>query len=164
MEEEWKQIIDYPNYSISNFGNVRNDKTRKLVKSFERKGHSSTQLRFYRRGGPALTIHKLVALNFIENSNPELFTQVDHIDRNTFNNHYTNLRWVTPSQNSFNRRNKKNIKGAYKQGNRWRCIINHKNTGRQNIGYFATEEEAGLAYNQFIIANNLEEFCELNKF
>ena len=162
--EEWKQIIDYPNYSISNFGNVRNDKTGKLMKLFERKGNGSTQLRFYRRGGPALTIHKLIALIWIENPNPKIYTQVDHIDRNSLNNHYTNLRWVTPSQNSLNRRKRNNIKGAYKVGNKWRCIVNQKDIGRKHLGYFATEEEAGLAYNQFIIANNLEEFCELNKF
>lgn len=28
--EEWKVISDYPNYSVSNFGNVRNYKTGKL--------------------------------------------------------------------------------------------------------------------------------------
>lgn len=30
--EEWRVIIDYPNYSISNFGNIKNNKTNKQMK------------------------------------------------------------------------------------------------------------------------------------
>lgn len=33
MEQEiWLKIIGYDNYSISNFGNVRNDKTSRIYK------------------------------------------------------------------------------------------------------------------------------------
>ena len=28
---EWKLIVSYPNYSISNFGNVKNNKTQKII-------------------------------------------------------------------------------------------------------------------------------------
>ena len=164
MEEQWKIIEDYPNYSVSNFGNVRNDIKMEIVKSFPRESNGCTYLRFYRRGGPQLTIHKLVATLWVENPNKELYTQADHIDKNSFNNHFSNLRWVTASQNCMNRRPRNTIKGAYKQGNRWRCVVNNKSLGFKNLhlGYYATQEEAGLAYNQYIIDNNLGEFCELN--
>ena len=45
-------------------------------------------------------VHRLVALNFIPN--PENKPCVDHIDTNPLNNHYTNLRWVTHSENMLN--------------------------------------------------------------
>jgi len=44
-------------------------------------------------------VHRLVALNFVPNPNPSKFTVVDHIDKNRQNNHWTNLQWVTPSDN-----------------------------------------------------------------
>lgn len=44
-----------------------------------------------------VTAHRLVALHFLEN--PNGYTQVDHIDENKANNHYTNLRWCTPQEN-----------------------------------------------------------------
>ena len=45
-------------------------------------------------------IHRLVATYFIENTNINEYTQVNHKDNNTLNNKVNNLEWVTPKQNS----------------------------------------------------------------
>ena len=45
-------------------------------------------------------LHRLLALHFIPN--PDNKPQVDHIDRNKQNNNLSNLRWVTPGENSEN--------------------------------------------------------------
>lgn len=45
----------------------------------------------------SIAAHRLVALHFLEN--PNGYTQIDHIDENKANNHYTNLRWCTPQEN-----------------------------------------------------------------
>ena len=47
--------------------------------------------------------HRLIALQFIPNDDPEHMTQVDHINKHRDDNHIENLRWVTPSQNSENK-------------------------------------------------------------
>ena len=42
-------------------------------------------------------LHRVVAELFIPN--PENKPEIDHIDGNRFNNHYTNLQWVTHQEN-----------------------------------------------------------------
>lgn len=46
-------------------------------------------------------IHRLLALQYIDN--PENKPQVDHIDKNRFNNSLDNLRWATHTENMNNK-------------------------------------------------------------
>jgi hypothetical protein len=56
-----------------------------------------------------ISIHILVAKTFLKNTDPEK-TQVDHIDGIKINNHVSNLRYATPSENIKNAfRNNKNM-------------------------------------------------------
>jgi len=157
--EEWKVISDYPNYSVSNFGNVRNDKTGKLLKHFNRgKGYSAVDL-----NGKTFSVHQLVGINFIPNENN--YTQIDHIDRNKQNNNISNLRWVYNGLNSRNKNKRINqittskYKGVHfcKTKNKWLGGI-RINGKRTHLGCFETENEAGVAYNNYITENNLDGF------
>lgn len=50
--------------------------------------------------GKAYTVHRLVALAFIPN--PENKPEIDHKNRNRFDNNVENLRWVTHTENMRN--------------------------------------------------------------
>ncbi len=95
--ETFLKIKDRPNYSISNMGNVRNDKTGRILKQHTKEnGYKVVMLG--RKTAP-LYVHRLVALAFVENvlNKP----QVNHKDGNKENNNTENLEWVTASENSF---------------------------------------------------------------
>lgn len=78
---------------------------------------------------------------------------VDHKDHDTLNNRIENLRAATRRQNNMNTRGNKNTSSKYKgvfyveRAKRWaaQIRINNKST---HIGYYLTEDEAGLAYNE----------------
>lgn len=96
--ENWKVINDFPNYEISNFGNIRNET--KLLKIVPNKqGYNIVVLC---NGGirKTINVHRLVAAAFVPN--PENKPCVDHIDGDRANNHADNLRWVTAKENCNN--------------------------------------------------------------
>jgi len=169
-EEIWRQVADFPIYSVSNTGKVRNDKTSRLLKPF-RIDNSESNKNYFRidlsskENIRRIRLHRLIAKTFLDDYNEELF--VDHIDRNRLNNHISNLRMVDIYKNNRNRSKipgKTSIyKGVYynKKTRKWTACIgyNHK---QMYLGQYLTEEEAAKVYNKYIIDNNLECYV-LNK-
>lgn len=112
--EIWVDIKGYEGlYEISNMGNVRaRDRYRnwkrgkRLVKGRMLKLQDNSQgyLRAYltdRNGVKRkVFVHRLVALHFVENECPEVYTIVNHLDANPHNNRAYNLEWTTMKGNS----------------------------------------------------------------
>jgi len=69
--------------------------------------------------------------------------EIDHIDRNPFNQRWYNLREVTRRQNMQNTSRSRG--GAYKNGRRW-CATILLNNQAHRLGSFSTEKEARAAY------------------
>jgi hypothetical protein len=153
MIEEWRHIIDYPNYEVSNTGKVKSLKRNIILKPFpDSWGYPTVTLRNNgMRRDPK--VHILVAESFMP-SKPEGI-QIDHIDRNKQNNCVNNLRYCTQSENRYNlnpqnRLNKSSIfKGVswHKASNKWISKI-RKNKKDYHLGIFNSELEAALAYDK----------------
>jgi hypothetical protein len=144
MNENYRTIEDFENYEVSTLGNVRNKKTNRILKPLLSNGYQAVVLnskfRFY--------IHRLVAKAFVDNiENKPL---VDHIDNNTQNNNFLNLRWVNKFENQMNRSLNKNNTSGYKgiyfsnHHNKWRARIRFMNQCI-SLGLFKTAEEASMA-------------------
>ena len=91
MQEEWKIIEGYPNYKISNFGNIYNIKTNKEVTKTKHGNRFECCVRDKENNKKLISVAKLVALAFVENKNGG--DKVYHIDKNSLNNRCDNLIW-----------------------------------------------------------------------
>lgn len=108
MEEVWKKIKDYPNYEVSNLGQIRalkyySNVTKKyydriliLKQKTNYCGYNHVGLS-NKNGRKTKVVHKLVADAFI--CNPNNFQEINHKDGNKQNNSVFNLEWCTRSYN-----------------------------------------------------------------
>lgn len=87
----------FKNFIVSTYGEVRRISDDYLMKPRTASGYYVTSLT-YNNKTLNITIHRLVATIFIPN--PHNLPYVDHIDGNKFNNHVSNLRWVTQRENT----------------------------------------------------------------
>lgn len=120
-EEIWLPICGYESFhEISNFGRLSalyKSSGKSFIKLMERKilcppinwytgylAHVFAQWGIYPKI-KRISIHRLVALHFIPN--PHNLLEVNHLDGNKVNNHFSNLGWTSRSDN---------IRHAFKEG------------------------------------------------
>jgi hypothetical protein len=92
---------------------------------------------------------------------------VDHIDGNGLNNNPENLRIATRTENMRNQKKKSGNRSSqykgvnfYKRYNKWqsRATVNYKSV---SLGYYDTEIEAAIAYDNFV-KKEFGEFAKTN--
>lgn len=140
--EEWHVINDFPNYSVSNLGNVMNNKTNKLLKLCNKSGYYHISLT-NKNSHKTFKVHRLVALTFIENDEDK--PQVNHKDKNKLNNNISNLEWVTHKENCQH----KSIGLIYKSNKNKPILRLNKNN--EMLQKYNSIEDAG----QWVLENNL---------
>ena len=94
--EEWRTVVGFPNYKVSNCGRVWGKKSERILNTALLKGYVRVGLR---RDGRQFQcqVHHLVLGAFVEPRPPT--RECNHIDGNKLNNRVANLEWVTRSEN-----------------------------------------------------------------
>lgn len=90
---------------------------------------------------------------------------IDHRDLDGLNNQRTNIRYATrqqQQQNRFSFRGFSKFKGIYREREKWVARIGLGNKKKKFLGYFNTEKQAALAYNEAAL-ENFGEFAALNE-
>ena len=128
-EEEWKELLGYENYYVSNKGRVK-----KYIKTYKdfmllKPCTNNTSERLYLRiGKNNLQVSRLVGFNFVKGYSDKRNT-INHLDGNESNNDFRNLEWVSQSDNnkhSYRELNKKPIVPYQRNGKFTKIILNDK--------------------------------------
>jgi len=169
MIEQWKPVVGYEGlYEVSDMGRVRAPakisssglklKARVLKTSLNDRGRRQFGVCVNGVEGK-LKVHTEVLKAFV-GPRPEGFDGC-HKDDVPTNNHLSNLKWASKSENhGGDKKRNRNYSSKYNgvchlKNLRWRAQV--KVCGKQkHIGIFDTEIEAAKAFNQYCIENSLD--------
>jgi len=94
--EEWKQVVGFQNYEVSNFGRVRNRYGKILNGSINKHGYHTVVL-YKNKNQRRVMVHRLVAEAFL--GKREVGKEINHINGIKTDNRVENIEWCTKSQN-----------------------------------------------------------------
>jgi hypothetical protein len=96
-----RKMVDYPKYYITRDGKIFSTSAKRFLKiKTDSSGYKMIDI--YKGGiQRSILMHREVANLFIENTDPENKTYVNHINKVKDDNRVENLEWVTPSENMF---------------------------------------------------------------
>lgn len=93
----WITAIENDNYEINEQGEIRRKETKHILKPAKIKNGYLTVVLTKNSKCKTYLLHRLVANNFIKNTNG--YKEINHIDGNKLNNNVENLEWCTRSHN-----------------------------------------------------------------
>ena len=93
IDNDYEIALDHYPYIIR-----RRSNHRVIKETLMKNGYKCVTLK-----GKQYYIHRVVAIQWIENDDPENKTQVDHVNHDRSDNRLQNLRWCTASENQINK-------------------------------------------------------------
>ena len=103
--EEWRDVVGYENYLISNLGRFKSKISNKVLRQHIVQKYLKVSL-VNKNGKKLIASHRAVAFAFIPNNDG--FRCINHLDENKLNNRIENLEWCSHSyNNNYGTRNKR---------------------------------------------------------
>lgn len=101
MEEQFKDFeFDGMKYKVGNFGTVYGTRFKRPLKQrINGDGYLTVTLGKLKGKRTSIAVHRLVAMLFVPNDDPDNKKEVNHIDYNRQNPRYDNLEWITHVDN-----------------------------------------------------------------
>ena len=158
----FKSVPDFPNYSISDSGVLKNRHGRILKCGYNRKNGYKYHILYNKKNGVRgrynLEVHRIMRKTFL--NNPYGLTDCDHKNRDKQDNRLYNLRLVSRSGNQQNRtingNNTSGYKNIQRRGKYWRF---EKTIDRKKITKsFKQLEDALVFKTNYLTTNNLPLF------
>lgn len=143
VSENWTIVPDFDRYEAHPDGYVRVKATKHIMSNNRRDlgGYSFVDFIIQTNVKKRMLLSRVIALTFIPTIEGKPFC--DHIDGNRANNSVSNLRWVSHTENAWNRV----YKGAWKRGeNKYSAVIRGLDGKRIHLGIYKTSEEASAVY------------------
>lgn len=106
MEELWKDIDgdEFNGYQVSNLGRIKSYRVYKygriLKLQLSKDGYYKIGIRGYNNKYYNKSVHRLVAIAFVDNPDPNNFEMINHIDCIRTNNISSNLEWCNVKYNN----------------------------------------------------------------
>ena len=167
QDEIWLNLKEYPSYDISNFGSLRNSRTKikKKISFQNRAKRPEYRINILGSEGKRINIRLNIARTVYKYFKGKLIKGlvIDHKDNNPNNNFYENLQQISQRDNVIKnvRKDKSKLTSKYpgvnvsskrvREGKRkpFRAVayVNGKNN---YLGYFRTEIEAYNTYTKYL--------------
>jgi hypothetical protein len=157
-------VVDIPgfdDYSISECGRVYCWSKKNFISVFvNNDGYKRVHIKDNEGKDFNKRLHRPIAETYIPNQNN--LPIVDHINHDILDNSLINLRWCNYIQSSQNKSKTKSKTSSKYRGVCWdkryskwlsQAMVNYK---KKHLGYFDTENEAAIAYNNFITIHHGE--------
>jgi hypothetical protein len=143
--EEWDKVPGFNSYVVSTHGRVMNNKTGRILTNQIKDGYNTVNITNDEGKRKHMLLHRLVAIAFL--SNPKNGKCVDHKDRDPNNNHVSNLRWCSISQNQMNKTKYKNnssgVTGIHYDEDSEKYVVRiQKNSKMHDLGSYNTLRQA----------------------
>jgi hypothetical protein len=102
----WRVVEGFENYRVTDDGRLWSYRLQAFVKFHKNKNHYVRVELWKNQYRERPFIHRLVGKYFCKNTQPRKRLEINHLDFNIENNHYTNLQWCTRLENVRHNRNK----------------------------------------------------------
>lgn len=153
-DEEYREIIGYSNYEVSNYGNIRNKNTKQNIKQqLNIKGYNIIGLTNDEGERLTKSVHKFVALAFIPNL--ENKSTVNHKNKIKSDNKKDNLEWATSSEQNYHKNKDIKVNAKGKEIKIWSLDKNGN-----KIKYYPSIKDALI----WLFNNGKTKQKDLNKF